>query len=772
MAHSAPSSLSESDNSIQTERPKSPDAIAIEGSKSGDKFLAGQIREQLKIVFSKRKRNVLFVAAIFHLPAVVLTLILLGLYISHATWPSPGPSNNVLNSIQFAAKVHEGLAFGSITQIVFHRLRYELLGERGLPFGLVTAAFQITSIPYFLSKQFWSSMRTLRYSPHQILTFTLLVSALVLVVALGPSSAIVMMPRLGWSPVSMKVLASENARGQRVTRDVFIGSSYSDLYTYNISGDNSRLDVCTEWFATTGDYPAECPSGGWRDLVASFTAMFLTHNEAATPEHSTVNLTVSALVGSRTVTGNGISWSNNSQENNIAYATTPSDFLMSSLNWKSSEILGSEPSPQYRIRPGPPSVRGNQTASWMQPKVIVQCAPNSTDIIHTQNVIDEWYPSHPPYPHEVNIDDVPFSFLQGAQKPFNLSLSTSFLNGTFPAALNATRTGITTSQAAFVQLDHQLDPPSSILMIFITASKGLFKEVDLCIAEPSWIDSDIELARNATGSPIPRSGKIVDLEALINNTSSNSRAVIGLGMDWINSLNQLVPVIGTLDGSEKVHFFDYIASFCSLAKLKRRCQSVFLATFLADAVSRSQHAYPSVYFSKSANGSERGYNIFHSAAYTQGSNAATIGPLDEDDLKDAGLYTNIPFEFSRYVYGYRLDNLTVVLAMTVLLLHLILVLAHVLIGLLGSAWSSMAWSGLGELLALGIQSDRTPLLKNTGAGTSASSIWRLKTAVREVESEQRLQLVLYEQHTGNGEQHQTFSGSNKALLPKADEEYG
>lgn len=200
MAHMAPSLLSESDSSIQTERPESrtvPDVIAIKGSKSGDNLLTGQTREQLKIVFSRRKRKVLYVAAMFHLPAVSLTLILLGLYISHATWPSPGPSNNVLTSIQFAAKVHEGLAFGSITHIIFHRLRYELMGERGLPFGLVTAAFQITSIPYFFSKQFWSPMRALRCSPHQSLTFTLLVSALVLVLALGPSSAIVMMPKLG-----------------------------------------------------------------------------------------------------------------------------------------------------------------------------------------------------------------------------------------------------------------------------------------------------------------------------------------------------------------------------------------------------------------------------------------------------------------------------------------------------------------------------------------------------------------------------------------------
>ncbi|KAL1848954.1 hypothetical protein Daus18300_013412 [Diaporthe australafricana] len=673
MVDGVQSFISESSRSIQTEleraeSPAVPDGT--ESSKLEDKLHTNTSSEKLKVVFSRRKRNVLYVAAIFHLPAVALTLILLGLYISPATWPLPGPSNNVLNSIQFAAKVHEGLAFGSITQIVFHRLRYELLG------------------------------------------------------------------------------------------------------------DNSCLDVCTEWYATTGDYPAECPSSGWRDLVASLTPMFLTENDARTHAQSPVNLTVSALVGSRIVTGSGLSWSNDSQDNTIAYATTPSDFLISSLNWKSAEIQGSEPPPQYRMRPGPPKVQGNQTASWLQPLVIVQCATNATNIIISRNGTDE-HCSFVPWINDCfNIDNMPFSFLKGAQRPLNLSLSTDLLNRMFAAALNAskdTAIGIetperTTAQAAIVHLDDQLEPPGLTAMVFVTASGGLFEQVDLCITEPSWTDSDIELVRNGTASLAPWGGVHVDLETVLNDTSPNRGPAINLGMDWINSLNQLVPVIGSLDGSEHVHFFDYIASFCSVSTLKRRCQSVFLASFLADAISRSQHIHPSVYFSKIVNGSERGYNIMHSASYTRGSNAADIDPLEEDDLEDADLYTNIPFVFSRYSYGYRLDNLTVTLAMAVLLLHVILVLAHVLIGLLGSSWSSVAWSGLGELLALGIQSERTPLLENTGAGVSESSIWRLKTAVRELESERKLQLVLFEQRSDK--QHRTSFAVNMGGLIKPDHKYG
>lgn len=769
-AHTVPSLLSEPSPPTETERSQLPAVPqGTEGTGLGHQFLASPSGERPKVAFSRRKRKMLYVAAIFHLPAVALTLILLGLYISHVSWPSPGPTNNVLNSLQFAAKIHEALAFGSITQIVFHRLRYELLGEHGLPFGLVIAAFQITSIPYFFSKQFWSPMKALRQSPHQVLTCILLLSSLVLVMALGPSSAIVMMPRLGWSPVSITALdSSVDSSGQQVTRDVFIGSKYSSLYPPKITVDNGRLDVCAEWFAAADDYPAECPSSGCRDLIASLTAMFLTHNETTAGAQASVNLTVSALVGSRIVTGNGLSWSNNSQENTIAYATTPSDFLMSALNWKSSQIQSSELPPPYRIEPGPPKVRGYQNTSWLQPLVVVQCAPNATDII-----IRMMDGGSEAYEIELDTDDLPFSFLKGAHEPTNISLSGGLLGEIFAFDLAMARFGATATgflASAVVNIDDQLGFPGSAAVVLPEIREGNITGADLCIAEASWIDSDIKLVQNSTASPVPWSGISVDLEAMIHGHSANSRPVIRLEPDWIDSLDQKVPMIQPQKQTE-VPLFDYIASFCSMATSKQKCQAIFLASFLVDAISRSHHVHPSVYFSSNANGSGKGYEVMHSTAYNQGFNTTVIHTLDEVDLLDADLYTNIPFVISKYVYGYRLDNLTVVLAMAVLLLHVALVLAHLLIGLLGSSWSSMAWSGLGELLALGIQSDRTPLLENSGAGISRPSIWRLKASVREHESEKRLQLVLREQ-PHNDKRHQVSAGASMGLLPKADQEYG
>ncbi|KAI1389503.1 uncharacterized protein F4822DRAFT_398597 [Hypoxylon trugodes] len=141
-------------------------------------------------------------------------------------------------------------------------------------------------------------------------------------------------------------------------------------------------------------------------------------------------------------------------------------------------------------------------------------------------------------------------------------------------------------------------------------------------------------------------------------------------------------------------------------------------------------------------GSGVGYKPIHSAAYVNHTNADMIPPLQEDDIEDTTSYTNIPTVISQQAYGFRLNNLTVIVAMVILLLHVTLVVVHILISLIGRPWSSNAWSRLGELLALAIQSESIKLLENTGAGISEARTWGLTAAVREIESENQLQLVI------------------------------
>lgn len=134
----------------------------------------------------------------------------------------------------------------------------------------------------------------------------------------------------------------------------------------------------------------------------------------------------------------------------------------------------------------------------------------------------------------------------------------------------------------------------------------------------------------------------VDLEAVIHGHSPNGHPIIRLEPDWIESLNQTVPMTQPESQTREVPLFNYIASFRSVATSTQRCQAIFLASFLFDAKSLSHHAHPSVYFSSNANSSGKGYEVMHSTAYHQAFRTTVIDTLEENELVDADVYTTIP----------------------------------------------------------------------------------------------------------------------------------
>jgi hypothetical protein len=96
--------------------------------------------------------------ALFHLPAVGITLSLVVLYSVHIRWGNL--SDEQLSYLQFAAKGHEALILVSLTDILIHRIRYNLLqGKNGVPLGFLTSSFIIGSpISYFFSWELWASL--------------------------------------------------------------------------------------------------------------------------------------------------------------------------------------------------------------------------------------------------------------------------------------------------------------------------------------------------------------------------------------------------------------------------------------------------------------------------------------------------------------------------------------------------------------------------------------------------------------------------------------
>ncbi|KAF7890621.1 hypothetical protein EAF00_008936 [Botryotinia globosa] len=105
----------------------------------------------------------------------------------------------MLNSLQFAAKLHELRIGSSMAYMVSHFIVFMLAKTKGIPIGLLGAGLQIGDLRFFARRSFWSSFDYSHERKLSIYLFALFVIFCSILTALaGPSSAIAMRPNLDW----------------------------------------------------------------------------------------------------------------------------------------------------------------------------------------------------------------------------------------------------------------------------------------------------------------------------------------------------------------------------------------------------------------------------------------------------------------------------------------------------------------------------------------------------------------------------------------------
>ena len=100
---------------------------------------------------------------------------------------------------QFGAKIHEMTAQASLAAVVFSYVRYELALGQGLPFGALFSGLQISQASYLWSMEFWGSISSKHLAARRRIGISLIiVTAIILATTVGPSSAILLIPRLDY----------------------------------------------------------------------------------------------------------------------------------------------------------------------------------------------------------------------------------------------------------------------------------------------------------------------------------------------------------------------------------------------------------------------------------------------------------------------------------------------------------------------------------------------------------------------------------------------
>jgi len=752
------------------------------------------LQEDPKPVFSARKAKA-FVSLLIHLPSVAATMALLGLYIAAIPWAPPGPSSSVLSALQFAAKVHESLIVTSITSIVFHRLRYELMSARGISFGLLAASFQLGSLGYLASPEFWATTnwRT-RIGSYQLHTVLLIVASAVLVLACGPSSAIAIIPQSGLWPVPGLATQQDPRDGDTaVLGEAYIGAEYSDLYPTLLDfppGAGQFGTYCNKLSLVP------CMAGGWPYIFAYLSGTFVadltfdltTATGAGT--NLTANISIPATHGARVLSGQAQTWPVDNGpgspeganftryifSNTLAYATTPVDFLISAMNWQFDRLQQESLHPSAQLQLGHPL--SGPPLAWKQPQVFLQC--QQLKLLLTS----------------ANSTNASVEFPSGIHPSFNLPLA-SFLAPLYSECLSSA--GCSEGNITFMDwADHIPFPVSASTVSTLDISNatsfgvilGLNVEIEVCIVEAFWTDFS-SMVVNTTVAGLPPSTYIgLDATSLQSNShAANVGQLITMDASLPNSENMLGAQIQFPDPRADPFGLTVGMALAQQCQGYLLCNSFSLALLLADGLARLQAKYDYVFLSTDAGGRP----VFLDE-YVVNSQSAT-GPhyswtpvadtnmivhaenwthnasVHSTQLQNTTIFTEIPMTVYEQTYGYRFEGPLTFLAWAVLLSHVAIVSAHVAIVVFGRPWSSSAWSGLGELLALVHHSMPSKLLENTSSGVDKSSTWRLTAAVRETQSGDALEVVLFDERT-TGRTASSTINKRTGRLPRPERRYG
>lgn len=118
---------------------------------------------------------------------------------------------------QLLAKTHEIMIQASLATIIFSYVRHEMTVGSGIPFGALFSGLQISQIAYLWSMEFWGTIRSAHLPLRRKLALlTLIVACIILATLSGPSSAVLLVPRLDFWPAG--------------SSDIWLNATIDELY--------------------------------------------------------------------------------------------------------------------------------------------------------------------------------------------------------------------------------------------------------------------------------------------------------------------------------------------------------------------------------------------------------------------------------------------------------------------------------------------------------------------------------------------------------------
>ncbi|KAF1951953.1 hypothetical protein CC80DRAFT_572971 [Byssothecium circinans] len=196
----------------------------------------------------------LCIESLFHLIPIgigigLVSLNLVGHYVGRDFGGPPVDDSVKLVGFQIAAKMVELLCVASIARFILAFVRHELVGSCGIPFGILASSLDFSHVTYPLSQEFWSVVLAPNMQAYRRGFFVLALGlGTILATLIGPTTAILLQPRLGWWPAG--------------GTDVWIDATQDALFPSVINSSS----IVPGFDCEISDHE-NCPSAGWEALA-------------------------------------------------------------------------------------------------------------------------------------------------------------------------------------------------------------------------------------------------------------------------------------------------------------------------------------------------------------------------------------------------------------------------------------------------------------------------------------------------------------------------
>jgi hypothetical protein len=625
--------------------------------------------------------------------SVILMLSIRNVYFADLTRPN---LSLLLNAFQFVARFHEFLLVLSVGYIVSYHLKYELVQANGLSFGLLASGFQLSAPKFLISRSFWTASRGKANRRRTSVIAALLGLAAAFTLLSGPLSAILVVPQAGWWQITDPF---SGTGGQ-----TFLAGSHDDLFppSINASSATGTCDTVSCWMLTLSDWTADWVNNrGAPNLTVRQTIGSTRYLSSSTPKNRTTGYAVaSTAMGDLTRNLANLWGFSQRHDMNMASSGRPSITM---------------------------SLKGDN--GLMKPLIQVQCSDpyDITNLTH----VDVTFPS------DELIRDPGEEKYPGGTK---ISIDTAPWKKKVDVQFNWTEVPLTGSQPLLGALIGMSFLSPERAPFFQNSTSKLVRGLMACTMDSRWAPT--------TMSFDPRADNIVILSdsdpASIVMSADKMRATQKLRID-LSYLNQINAALTDTERPFTVVEFIlkwfYVVDGYFDAYWSTQWPwmvATTLSLHVTDVLARISTAHNAaiIFYQDPSGGTKDAFttdlanmNLLSAKYRLEGQEAIDFV---ESARTNPDQFTEVTWTIQHFGYAWSFRTATVFVAAAVVLLHMIMVIAHITIAI-NRRWECRSWSTLIELVTLLLQSPRSTLLEGTSTGITDTNTYSLRVKIREDE---------------------------------------